>query len=380
MFRISPLAPTPFRKPPASHPAKPRPVDTHYTPLAVAKTLVQAMHDLRPELIADLAAGNGDLLLEAERAWPNANVVATDIDQRATRRLTRLRPTWAVGRCDLRSARSRASCRALKGILRSASLMLLNPPFSCRGGTRFLVETADGPLQASTAMSFLLLAAPYVADHGHIISILPLGCLYSAKDALAWDHLKLRYDVTLLDSYAMGTFPNSTASTAIVRFSPRTQRVAATGPHRPIVSKFEPQFPVRLVRGSCPAHRQRNDSQKPALVHYTDIRNGTVLLNGRRGFGSFACVDGPAIIIPRVGRVTAGKIALYEARHSVMLSDCVIALKPCSLKDAHILRNRLIDNLNQLPAQYIGTGAPFITIARLRAALGTLGVQIDESS
>lgn len=336
------------------------------------------MRDLRPALIADLAAGNGDLLLEAERAWPNADFVATDIEQRAVRRLTRLRPNWAVGRCDLRSARSRASCRALKPVLRSASLMLLNPPFSCRGGTRFLVETADRPLHASTAISFLLLASPYVADRGHIISILPLGCLHNAKDALAWHHLKSRYDVTILDTYRMGVFPNSSASTAVVRFSPPTPRVVA--PHRPIAPKFEPQFPVRLIRGSCPAHCQRHEEQKPALVHYTDIRNGTVLLNGRRGFGSFACVDGPAILIPRVGRVTAGKIAFYEARHSVMLSDCVIALKPPSLKHAHILRNRLIDNLDQLRAQYTGTGAPFITTARLRAALAILGVQIDESS
>ena len=228
-------------------------------------------------------------------------------------------------------------------------------------------------------MSFLLLAAAYVADRGHIISILPLGCLYSAKDALAWHHLRSRYDVTLLDTYAMGAFPSSAASTAIVRFSPRTQRVA-TGSHRPIARKLEPTFRVCLIRGSCPAHRQRNEKQKPALVHYTDIRNGTVLLNGRRGFGSFACVDSPAILIPRVGRVTAGKIAIYEARRSIMLSDCVIALKPSSLKDAYILRDRLIDNLDQLRAQYIGTGAPFITIARLRTALASLGVQIDESS
>ena len=379
MFHISPLTPNRFQKPAASAAAKPPTVDTHYTPLAVAKTLVQAMSDLRPELIADLAAGNGDLLLEAERVWPNANFVATDIDQRAIRRLTRLRPTWAVGRCDLRRTRSRASSRLLRRILGSVSLMLLNPPFSCRGGTRFLVQTADGPLHAGTAMSFLLLAAAYVADRGHIISILPLGCLHSAKDALAWHHLKSRYDVTLLDTYAMGAFPSSAASTAIVRFSPRTQPVA-TGSHRPIARKLEPKFGVCLIRGSCPVHRQRNEKQKPALVHYTDIRNGTVLLNGRRGFGSFACVDGPAILIPRVGRVTAGKIAIYEACRSIMLSDCVIALKPSSLKDAHVLRDRLIDNLDQLRTQYIGTGAPFITIARLRTALASLGIQIDESS
>ena len=62
-------------------------LDTHYTPSAVAKALVRAMRDLRPALVADLAAGNGDLLLEAERVWPNATFVATDIDRRAVRPL-----------------------------------------------------------------------------------------------------------------------------------------------------------------------------------------------------------------------------------------------------------------------------------------------------
>ena len=131
------------------------------------------MHDLRPALIADLAAGNGDLLIEAERVWPKATFVATDIDRRAIRRLARLRPSWTVGRCDLRNARSRGSCQALNQLLQSACLMALNPPFSCPGGTRFRVQTPDGPLHASTAMSFLLLAASYVGAGGHMISVLP---------------------------------------------------------------------------------------------------------------------------------------------------------------------------------------------------------------
>ena len=204
---------------PSSPPARTHAVDVHYTPSTVAKALVRVMRDLQPALIADLAAGNGDLLIEAERMWPTASFVATDIDRRAIRRLARRRPSWSVGRCDLRSPRSRTSCRALKNNRRSAGLMLLNPPFSCRGGTSFRVQTADGPLRASTAMSFLLLSTPYVADDGHIAAVLPLGCMYNDKDVQAWKHLASRYRVRILENYPIGTFPNSSASTVLVHLS-----------------------------------------------------------------------------------------------------------------------------------------------------------------
>ena len=121
-------------------------MDIHYTPSALATSLVQATSEVRPKLVADLAAGNGNLLLAAEQVWPNARFVATDIDPRAVRRLGRLRPSWTVGRCDLRSVPSRRSCLALKNMRKSACLLLLNPPFSCRGGTRFPVPTSSGPI------------------------------------------------------------------------------------------------------------------------------------------------------------------------------------------------------------------------------------------
>ena len=336
------------------------------------------MRALRPALIADLAAGNGDLLLQAERVWPTAAFVATDIDRRAIRRLSRLRPSWTVGRCDLRSSRSRASCRALDSLHHSTCLMLLNPPFSCRGGTRFLVQTSNGPLHASTAMSFLLHAAAYVAPGGHIVSILPLGCLHNAKDVQAWTYLESGYNATVLQTYPKGTFPNSTASTALVRLSPRTDDI--TPNHRSdLCTTRGLLLRVRVIRGTCPLHRPKHEHDKPALVHYTDLRSGVVAMNGRRGFGSFRCVDGPAILLPRVGRLTSGKIARLDSSHPVMLSDCVIALKPESPDHARTLCDRLLANLEHLRAHYIGTGAPFITIRRLKAALHAIGVEAHES-
>ncbi len=305
--------------------------------------------------------------------------MATDIDGRAVSRLARMRPSWFVGRCDLRNARSRASCRALREIEGAASLMLLNPPFSCRGGLRFLVQTPEGPLYAGTAMSFLLLATRYVANAGHVVSVLPQGCLYNSKDAHAWIHLRSRFNLRVVDSYSKGTFPASAANTVVVHLSPRPlqRRPCTSGP---VPQRLDSGIRVIVVRGNCPAHRAGHDDSKPPLVHYTDIRNGSVTINGRRGFGAFRCIGGPAVLIPRVGRITPGKIALLEAPELVMLSDCVIALRPASIEHARPLRDRLVENLDQLRIHYVGTGAPFVTLSRLDAALKAVGVHIDESS
>ena len=317
-------------------------------------------------------------MLEAERVWPGATFVATDIDTSTMRRLARLRPSWIVGRCDLRSPRSRASCRALKALPNATCLMLLNPPFSCRGGTRFLTETADGSIYASTAMSFLLLASRYVAEQGHIISILPLGCVNNQKDEGAWNYLRSKYDVQILGHRRRGAFPSSAASTVTVRLSPDVPR-PPTIPPDPRMAIPQPKIRAVVIRGSCQVPRLRQDRRKPVLVHYTDIRNAVVQLNGRHGSGEHRCVDGPAILIPRVGRITCGKVALLEAKRRVMLSDCVIALKPESLDGAHLLRERLLENFAQLSAQYVGTGAPFVTLARLTTVLSGIGVEVAES-
>ena len=364
---------TPDRRRPRS--ATTHNADTHYTPPPVAKALVDAARDLNPSLIADLAAGHGDLLIRAETRWPNATFAATDIDASAVRHLSRLRPTWAIGRCDLRKQRSRSSSPVLTKLRRSARLLLLNPPFTCRGGTRFRVDTPAGPIHASTALSFLLLATPYLAPDGHIVSILPLGCLHNTKDAPAWQHLHSRYHVTLLATYAMGTFPRSNASTALVRLSPPAPQ--PTRPTSPVsIPRATPQLPVTIIRGSCPIHRPTSTTNELPLVHYTDIRDGAVILNGRRGFGDFRRVTGPAVLLPRVGRLTAGKISFLDSSQSVMLSDCVIAIKPTQPHHTSPLRTLLLNNIATLRTYYIGTGAPFITILRLKTVLHSLGVDV----
>ena len=351
-------------------------VDNHYTPTAVAKSLVTAVHDLRPRLIADLSAGRGDLLLEAERKWPTSTFAAADIDLCSVRYLTKMRPSWIVGRCDLRNYRSRSSSRILKEIHGSACLMLLNPPFSCRGGTKYSVHLQGACIFASTAMSFLLTATKYVADNGHIASILPLGSLSSTKDQEAWEYLRRQYHVELVATYPKGTFPNSAATTALVHLSPLvgTRQSTAFTHHLP---PSQPILRIRLIRGGCQIHKSQHFPQNHQLIHYTDIRNGSVEINGRRGSGEHACVAGPLVLIPRVGRITVDKVAVFETIERVMLSDCIIAMSSKTIEQALLLRTLLVRNFSRLRESYVGTGAPFITLERLRSVLGSVGVYVE---
>ena len=225
-------------------------------------------------------------------------------------------------------------------------------------------------------MSFLLLAMQYMSDDGHVVAVLPQGCVSNAKDSQAWDFLKSRYSVTFLDICRKGTFPGTAATTALVRFSPNPPP-AAEDCHIPVTPNALSPICVKIVRGCCPVHRTIRKKKKIALVHYTDLRNGYVETNGRRGFGAYRCVDGPAIVLPRVGRITVDKVALLEENQRVMLSDCVIAVKPTSPQNACQLRERLVENFQELSVQYVGTGAPFITVHRLIVALNHLGVQVD---
>ena len=243
--------------------------------------------------------------------------------------------------------------------------MLLNPPFSCRGGTRHSVETRHGVLTASTAMSFLILATEYLAERGDIACVLPANCVHSQKDIEAWKYFKARYNVRIFSNCAKGTFPDSAASTVLVRLSSGSS-VKSTSMELPTPQYPPVAFRVRMVRGNCPIHRGVQERDKPTLVHYTDIRNGTVLLNGRRGFGSYRCVNGPAILIPRVGTVTVGKVAILDNDVRVMLSDCVIALKPEDKRQTDDLKKKLMANFEGFRGTYVGTGAPFTTMDRLR--------------
>ena len=353
-------------------------MDTHYTPRLLASKLVAFAEDPHPSVVADLCAGYGDLLLEAENTWPHADYVAVDIDRQSVQHLRRLRPTWRVGRCDLTNPLSRAHSSVLKRLGKHISLLLLNPPFSCRGSARLTAATADGPIHASTAMFFLVTSLTYLNHSGCAVAVLPTGVLHNQKDRAAWKYIHSRYSVSVADGPQPGVFPRSSASTAVVRISPHKTLPTLPLELGPITPTRREFITVQLTRGCQPLFRLRNQSTGTTLVHSTDLRDATVIFNGLRSDNVQRSIAGPAVLIPRVGQLTETKIAVLCSRSPVVLSDCVIGLGTRSLEDARELRKRLVDNFHLLNAQYVGTGAPFVTLDRLTKALSFLAIKIDD--
>jgi hypothetical protein len=345
--------------------------DAHYTPPELATTLVKAVRQLRPTVIADLAAGEGQLLAEAEKVWPDATVLAADIDPAAVRQLARRHDQWVVRRCDIRDGRARD--RQLRKYKGRVSLLLLNPPFSCRGGTTYEAGIGARVVPASAALSFLLVASTFLSRTGSIAALMPTGSLHSRKDALGWATLRRRFNIATVETFPRGAFPGTAASVSLVVLRPGTNR-PETKKRRTTALGASRQLSVRIVRGCCPMYPARTEPEAPVLVHSTDLKANSVHLNGRRGHGAFRCVEGAAVLVPRVGQITPGKVAFLNATTPVMISDCVIALEADSVRIAKAVQKRLQGNFETLEREYVGTGAPFITLSRLQRALDGLDI------
>ena len=352
-------------------------MDAHYTPQLLAQRLIAAANDLRPPVVADLCAGRGDLLFQAETVWPHAIYAAIDIDPTLVRDLRRQRTKWHVGQCDLTNPTSRQQSAVLQKVNKRISLLLLNPPFSCRGSASIIAPTDFGTINASTAMCVLLTALSYLHTTGSAIAILPSGALHSQKDRIAWNYLRKHFDVHIIESNKRDAFPDSSANTLIIRFDARSTPPPLPplllGPHPP-----DRRIHVRIIRGCLPLHRSPNHHSGPAFVHSTDLRGFAVHLNGNHAIHPTRTISQPAVLIPRVGQLTRCKIALFDATTPIVLSDCVIALTAPSVPQAMDVQQRILDGFGLLHGQYVGTGAPFITLRRLRTALTDLGIGVHD--
>ena len=114
------------------------------------------------------------------------------------------------------------------------------------------------------------------------------------------------------------------------------------------------------------------------LVHSDGLQKGLIRPPARFVDTAKSLVKGPAVLLPRVGLPRADKIAvLSEEAGPTALSDCVIALGCESLADGDRVRDVLVEEWDAVRAAYVGSCAPYITIARLRTLLGKLGFPVE---
>lgn len=342
--------------------------DQIFTPQAVATALALAA-SRRPALVADFAAGEGALLAASAKRWPQARHVALDIDADVVTALQAAHPTWEAHHGDFL-----APPTAIAALAGAVDLVLLNPPFSCRGNARVAAALGAEQVRCSRAMAFVSQALGFLAAQGELVAIVPASCLTSAKDAEARNAIGRAYKVEILEANQGSVFEGRAVAVAQIRISRRKGAPNAWAAPRPRASVRRLHAPYRVVvaRGATGVHTVAPDAQGAPFIHTTDLRDGAWSPAGRHATRPAEIIAGEtALLVPRVGRPDVGKLTLVEG--PAVLSDCLFRLRTEPAGHEAALRQVLIDAWEGLAALYGGSCAPYATLADLTAFLARLG-------
>ena len=349
-------------------------MDQFFTPPEVADALVRVAHGPAPRVVADFAAGDGALLVAAAQRWPNATFVANDADPTVARRVRRSHAEWAVTACDFIDHRSRWKSCVLRRFAGAVDLVLLNPPFSTRGGTCEHVSVDGDELRCSRALAFLLCALEYTRSSGQVCALVPEGSLDSQRDARAWQWLRANASVEIGPEFGAWTFRSCSAATVAVRLSAWGSARAAL---RDDLPRMRPaSISVRVVRGTLQMHEYVASARGASVVHSTDLQCNAVRLSTRRTDLPRRRICGPAVLLPRVGKPNKGKIAQLASGIEVVPSDCVIGLACDDTETARRVYRLLGADWSALRTMYRGTCAQHLTVARLSLFLAERGVAV----
>lgn len=340
-------------------------MDRFYTSPELADALVGLATSRRRTLsIADFACGEGSLLLAAERRWPAASMIANDVSAASVASLRKSRPKWQTACSDFLNPRSVRSS-SLRNHLASVDLVLLNPPFSRRNRQTFEVAVEDEVFHASIAMVFVVNSIPFLRPDGTILAVLPDGCLVSKHDEPVWRALRKQFKVEVIRDNARSAFQGVRARTCLVRMTKLSMPLAATE-HAAIPPA------LAIVRGCVQMHSRKIVSPRAGkpLVHTNHLQNGAVTSSGVHVMG--AVLTGPALLFPRVGLVTPGKLCVLGKGRRVTLSDCVLGVNCESETEAELLRQMVLADWPTFASAYRGTGAPYITLERASRVLSKI--------
>jgi predicted RNA methylase len=356
-------------------------LDAIYTPAWIAMDVAEALPDW-PEgtapHIADLAAGEGALLADAEKLWPEAEISATDASPKAVRALRRDHPHWLVGCCDVLNSRSlgsslHAGCHY--------DAVLLNPPFTSRGAHTVAADGAD--VRCSPAMAFVIEGLRRLAPSGVLVAVLPVSCLTSIKDEAVRAYIASRHNVEVLRFYSRNAFPGAYASTALVRLTPHSSErsgVDGWSPRTPVVDArpSRPCLPkVGIRRGWVQMHNIPSGRGRVPLVHSTSLQGGRVQRFAGSAPRDSRSLHGPMILLPRVGTPRQDKLVWRNAAQPIALSDCVFALTAEDSAAGEALWIQLREEWEQLEARYSGSCAKYLTKPDLIQHLVTIGVEVS---
>ena len=342
-------------------------MDCFYTSPELADTLVGLASPRRRSLsVADFACGQGSLLQAAERRWPTASMIANDVSAASVSALRKARPKWQVACADFlhwRSVRSSSLRHHLAGV----DLVLLNPPFTRRNRRTLEVTVGDEALHASIAVAFVVNSIPFLRPSGVILAVLPDGCLVSKHDEAVWCALGKQFNVEVIRDNSRSAFHGVRARTCLVRMT-------KSDAHVTVADELTAPLARTITRGRVQMHSRQvvSAGQGRRLVHTSNLLNGLVTSSSEYVLGPV--LTGPALLFPRVGLITPGKVCVLGVGQRVTLSDCVLGVVCESETDAEFLKRAVLAAWPAFASAYRGTGAPYITVERASAVLAKISM------
>lgn len=154
-------------------------IDSYYTPAYLADRLVKFVGKRQVRNTIDFCVGDGNLLKAAARQLDDIELYGTDISYEALKNLAVDCPDFYLSYCDFRDDKSVASVSFLRN--QQFDLILLNPPFTCKGSIIEHVNLDEKDFKVSTAMLFLMRSLRFLSDNGGLYAIMPISIIYSER-------------------------------------------------------------------------------------------------------------------------------------------------------------------------------------------------------
>lgn len=338
--------------------------DAYYTPEGLATRLLGYVVG-KPTTAVDFCVGDGGLLKAAEQRFDGINCFGIDISEEVIGGLATRQPGWRLGQCDFRDVEALAKIPFLVGA--TFDLIVLNPPFTCRGSSIHKIFVGEDEYHVSTAMSFLVGALPYLSEQGAIYAILPAGCVYSQKDRKCWDYLQDNYHACVLTEVSKAYFNNRCTPNIVLVYLGKHPYPEVDA--RQMLEAGEFGFSLKgIKRGRLGVYEKQEpvgEEEKLPFIHTTNMRGGELVDVGYVKKGLKESIKGYGLLIPRVCNPNKEKLVIME-REECVLSDCVVLLQTRSRQQAERLRGYLIDHWAEFARNYVGTGARYVTMERLR--------------
>lgn len=334
--------------------------DSHYTPPSLADSLVSHIKKKNVKTVVDFCVGEGILLKAAKKKWSSAILYGNDISKKVIKLLKSNYPEWILENNDFLNVTAKNKSKFFNN---KFDIILLNPPFSCKGSRKMKVIFDDIEFSTSKAMAFFVESIKYLNKNGVLYAILPQSVAYSQKDEKIRNYLYEKYNLIIVKEINKQEFEKCSPNIIIAAVNDKSLSIKKDS-FKKINTKINN---LKILRGNMSMHNiitTKNKSVK--LIHSTNIRNNKIENLKYKVKKENSKIVGPALLICRVGQPNSKKICIVPSKKEYVLSDCIIGIMTDNIKDCKKLKTMIIDNWSYFSNLYKGTGAKYVTLERVK--------------